>query len=247
MIVIPAIDLKDGRCVRLRQGRLDAVTEFSDDPVGVARRWEEEGACYLHVVDLDGALAGKPVHCRVVAAIVRSVRIPVEVGGGIRSEDDIRRMIDLGADRVVLGTFVCQAPEGLVKLVQEFGPRIAVGIDARDGWVQVRGWTQIMRLRAVDLARMADAAGVRTVIVTDTASDGMLCGVNVSGVAEVCDVVNCGVIASGGVSSVGDIRALRELRRRNLVGVIVGRALYEGVVCLRDLLGVAGESKDDVD
>ncbi|MGQ9663204.1 MAG: 1-(5-phosphoribosyl)-5-[(5-phosphoribosylamino)methylideneamino]imidazole-4-carboxamide isomerase [Kiritimatiellia bacterium] len=244
MLVIPAIDLKDGRCVRLRQGRLDALTEFSDDPVGMARRWAREGASYLHVVDLDGAFTGRPVHLAVVAQIVRQTDISVEFGGGLRTEQSVREALGCGVDRVVLGTRVCQEPELMARLVRVFGPRIAVAIDAREGWIQVKGWTETTRLRSVEFARRADEAGVTTLIVTDTSMDGTLGGPNLRGIDEVCQAVKCRVIASGGIASVEHVRRLRALRRANLVGIIVGRALYDGTARLAELTAAASERND---
>jgi phosphoribosylformimino-5-aminoimidazole carboxamide ribotide isomerase len=240
LTVIPAIDLKGGRCVRLLQGREDAVTVYGDDPVAMARHWVAEGAARLHVVDLDGAFRGTPMHSDAMAAIIRSIDIPVQVGGGLRSEDDVQAMVDAGADRVILGTRACQDPAALSHLVAKFGGKIAVGIDARDGKVQVKGWTETTGTRAVDLAKAVAGRGVGTIIVTDTATDGMLQGPNLPTVQAVCDAVGCGVIASGGVSAVRDVSALARLARPNLRGVIVGKALYEGRATLRELQEAAG-------
>ena len=233
--VIPAIDLKGGRCVRLRQGRAEDVTVYSDDPVDMARRWVAEGAQYLHVVDLDGAFEGHPVHTEVIARIAKAIPIPVEVGGGLRTEADIRKVIACGVDRAIVGTRALQDPAVLAAWAAEFGAHLAVGIDARNGLVQIRGWVETTAIRAVDLATTADKAGVTTLIYTDTATDGMLGGVNAKAVDEICAAVRCGVIASGGVSSAGDIRALCALGRTNLAGAIVGKALYEGTVRFAEL------------
>ena len=235
MYILPAIDLKGGRCVRLRQGLPDQMTVYGDDPVAVARQWVAEGAEWLHVVDLDGAFEGQPRHRDVVAGIVAAAGIPVEFGGWLRTDDDIRLMLDAGVSRVVLGTRVCTQPAELGRLVGLFDARLAVGIDARDGWVQIRGWAESTALRAVELAAQVSRAGVRTVIYTDTATDGMLAGPNVPAVAEVCRVAACDVIASGGVAAVGDVVRLCGVGAPNLVGVIVGKALYEGAVRLDEL------------
>jgi len=236
--IIPAIDLKDGRCVRLRQGRADDVSVYSDDPVEMARHWAASGATILHVVDLDGAFQGRPVHTDTISAIAKAVDIPVEVGGGLRTDDDVRGLLEGGVARVIIGTRALSEPEALDCLVKEFGSSIAVGIDARDGLVQVKGWLETTDVRAVDLAAKVEAMGVRTLIVTDTATDGMLGGVNVSAVQAVCGRVSGDVIASGGVSSAADVRSLRGLECPNLVGVIVGKALYDGKVTLAELLAV---------
>ena len=236
MIIIPAIDLKDGRCVRLRQGRADESITYSEDPVGMARRWVDAGAPYLHVVDLDGAFQGRPVHTDVVTAIAQAISIPVEVGGGLRTDADIRRVLDGGATRAIIGTRALAAPDELRKLADTFGPRLVVGIDARNGRVQVRGWVETTDVQAADLARTAADAGVRTLIYTDTATDGMLRGPNTAAVDALCAAVDIDVIASGGVSRVEDVTALKALNCPNLIGVIVGKALYEGTVTLEDLM-----------
>jgi phosphoribosylformimino-5-aminoimidazole carboxamide ribotide isomerase len=244
LTVIPAIDLKNGRCVRLRQGDASRETVYSDDPVEVARRWAAEGAARIHVVDLDGAFQGRPVHATVVADIVRAVSARVQVGGGLRTDDDMEAMLDAGVDRVVVGTRVLSAPRDIDRMVNRFGARVAVGVDARNGFVQVNGWVNTTERKAVDVARMADAAGVRAIVFTDTTRDGMLGGVNVDAMAAMCDAVKCGVIASGGVASADDVAALARLRRPNLEGVIVGKALYEGRVAFAALAGAAGEGKE---
>ena len=240
-LVIPAVDLKEGRCVRLRQGVATAETVYGSDPLAMARTWQREGAEYLHLVDLDGAFAGKVMQSVLVGAIAQAVTIPVEVGGGVRTRAEIRRYLDLGVKRVVIGTWVCGATdEDLAALFAEFGPALAVGIDARGGAVQVKGWTETTALAATDLAKRLARLGAQTIIYTDTARDGMLLGANMDAVFEMCDSVSCNVIASGGVSSAEDVLLLREGGRDNLLGVIVGKALYEGRVSLAELLG-AGE------
>lgn len=233
--VIPAIDLKGGRCVRLRQGRAEDETIYSDDPVAMARRWVEEGGRYLHVVDLDGAFQGAPAHLDAIAKISAAVKIPVEVGGGLRTADDVQRVLDCGVDRAIVGTRALQDPAVLKTWAARFGTHLAVGIDARNGFVQIKGWVETTATRAVDLARLADQAGVRTLIYTDTATDGMLRGVNAAAMDEMCGAVQCDVIASGGVSSPADVEALCRLSRPNLRGAIVGKALYEGAVTLGQL------------
>ncbi len=239
-LIIPAIDLKDGKCVRLRQGKAEDKTVYSDDPVAMARRWEGQGARFLHVVDLDGAFEGHSVHEEIVIAIAQAVQMPVDIGGGIRTDDQIRRYLDGGLTRVILGTRACASPEDLQKLADEFGEGLAVGIDAREGRVQVSGWTETTDTDSVDLAKQVDAMGVRTIIYTDTATDGMLRGPNVPVMGEVCAAVSCHVVASGGITTTDDIRELKALNRPNLVGAIVGKALYDGAVTLEELQGVGG-------
>jgi len=228
----PAIDLKDGQCVRLRQGRADAVTVYSTDPVAMARQWADAGGDWLHVVDLDGAFAGHPVHHEVVRAMAAAISIPVELGGGLRTDDDIQRMLDAGVRRVILGTRACADPDALAALVKKFGDRIAVGIDARNGKVQVKGWVETTETLAVDLAIKVSSVGVETIIYTDTATDGMLTGPNLEGVRTLCRAVKSKIIASGGISTAKDITALAALKQPNLDGVIVGKALYEGAVTI---------------
>lgn len=240
MKIYPAIDLMKNQCVRLRQGRADEATVYNADPVDQALQWESQGGEYLHLVDLDGAFAGAPRHTRVIADIVEAVNIPVEVGGGLRTDEHVRELLDVGVDRIILGTRALAEPDALRRLVEEFGARIAVGIDARGGFVQVKGWVETTGTRAVDLARDVAALGVRTIIYTDTATDGMLKGPNLPGMAAMCDAVpTVSVVASGGVSNVDDIRGLAALKRSNLEGAIVGKALYEGTATLADLLAAA--------
>ena len=235
MIILPAIDLKDGKCVRLRQGRADDSKVYSDNPSEMARHWVDEGACYLHVVDLDGAFQGKPVHLSAIADILKSVDIPVEVGGGLRTDEDIKAVLDCGVDRAILGTRAVESPDSLSALLDEFGEKLAVGIDARNGMVQGRGWVNASEMSAVALAEKMDALGVHTIIYTDIATDGMLMGPNIEDTAEICRKVKCRVIASGGITRPGDIQALKNLEASNLVGAIVGKALYEGTVSLSEL------------
>ena len=234
--IFPAIDLKDGRCVRLRQGRADDQTVYAEDPVRMAKRWEQEGARYLHVVDLDGAFQGRPAHLNVIEQIAKQVAIPLQVGGGIRTDEDIRRLLEAGIDRVILGTRLFSDPEGLKEALQRFGAKVALGIDAKDGRVQINGWTKTTETTALSLAKQAEELAIQTVIYTNTARDGMMRGVDLQGVAKLCDRVSISIIASGGVSTFEDIQRLRALRRPNLVGAIVGKALYEGKVQLAELV-----------
>lgn len=236
MLLLPAIDLMDNRCVRLRQGRADDVTVYNNDPVEQARIWEAQGGDFLHVVDLDGAFAGEPRHTDLIARMVAAIKIPVEVGGGLRTDQDVRQLLDVGVTRVILGTRAAADPPALQNLAGTFGAGIAVGIDARDGLVQVRGWVETTTTRAIDLARHVASLGVRTVIYTDTATDGMLKGANIKGMQEMCDAVpELNFVASGGVTGTDDIRALAALQRPNLEGAIIGRALYENTTTLAEL------------
>ena len=237
--IIPAIDLKDGRCVRLRQGVAADATVYSEDPVEMARHWAAQGAQYLHVVDLDGAFQGRPVHQEVIRRIVESLAIPVEVGGGLRTDDDIRSILDAGAARAIIGTRAFAEPQALKRLAAEFGDKLAVGIDARAGQVQVKGWVETTGMQATDLAAMADHVGVRTLIYTDTSRDGMMTGANVAAVAAICRTIRGNVVASGGVTSAADVQALLNLRQANLIGAIVGKSLYEQRVNLKELMALS--------
>ena len=238
-LIFPAIDLKGGRVVRLQQGRADAETVYDHDPAHVARQWEEQGARFLHVVDLDGAFEGEPRNWDGVEAILKAVQIPIQLGGGLRRREQIDTMLNSGVTRVVVGTKACESPDFVTELVHAFGPRIVVGIDARDGFVAVKGWTQSTALPAVEFAQQIDRLGVKTIIFTDVATDGMLAGPNYYAINALCDGVSCNVIASGGVGSAADVHRLQRIAterpHQNLVGVIIGKALYDGRVDLRQL------------
>ncbi len=236
--ILPAIDLRGGRCVRLQQGDYARETVYSDDPVAMARQWEAAGAPLLHLVDLDGARAGQPVNLAVVRAICAALRIPCELGGGIRTVADAQAALAAGVSRVILGTTVAERPELLADFLARFTPaQLVAGIDARDGRVAVRGWEQTAAVTAVDLARRLAAAGCRRFIYTDIRTDGMGTGPNLAAQAELCDALPaCQVIASGGVGTAAHVRALCALARPNLEGVIVGKALYDGRVTFAELL-----------
>ena len=239
MIILPAIDLKDGKCVRLRQGKAEDVTVYSDDPVAQALTWREQGAEQLHVVDLDGAFQGEPKHAEIIARIIRAIGIPVEVGGGLRTDAHVERLLQAGVTRAIIGTRALENIGTLAALVKRFGDAIAVGIDARDGFVQVKGWVETTPTRAADLARQVEAVGVRTIIYTDTATDGMLGGPNLAAMREMCGTVSCRIIASGGVSAPAHVTALKALGCANLYGAIVGKALYDGKTTLAAMRAAA--------
>lgn len=236
MIILPAIDLKDGKCVRLRQGRADEVTIYGDDPAAQAKDWADQGGQELHVVDLDGAFAGTPKHAEVIARIIRAFGGPVEVGGGLRTPEALAAVIDAGATRAIIGSAALDNPEFLVKALDLYGDKIAVGIDARNGYVQTKGWVETTKTLATDLAVAVAKAGVQTIIYTDTATDGMLGGPNLAQMAAICDAApTCQITASGGVSSPFDIANLKALERKNLRAAIVGKALYDGRTTLREM------------
>lgn len=236
MIILPAIDLKGGKCVRLRQGRADDVTVYGDDPAEQARDWHRQGGQELHVVDLDGAFAGTPKHAEIIHRIIEAFGGPVEVGGGIRTPETLAAVLEAGAARAIIGSAALEDPEFLSKAVELYGDRIAVGIDARDGFVQTRGWVETTAVKAVDLASAVAKVGVKTIIYTDTATDGMLGGPNLTQMAAICDAApTCAITASGGVSSPYDVENLKALERANLRAAIVGKALYDGRTTLREM------------
>jgi phosphoribosylformimino-5-aminoimidazole carboxamide ribotide isomerase len=232
MEIIPAIDLRGGRCVRLVQGRYDQETVFSDDPASMARHWEGIGAQRLHVVDLDGAREGGPRNLAVVEAICRAVEIPVELGGGMRTEEMARQALDAGVDRVILGTAALDRNVA-EQMIRALGESVVAGIDARDGLVAVEGWTDTTEVRALDLARELVSLGVQWVIFTDIARDGMLEGPNVAALREMVDGVEASIIASGGIKSIDDLIAVRDA---GAAGAIIGTALYRGQLDLKEAL-----------
>jgi phosphoribosylformimino-5-aminoimidazole carboxamide ribotide isomerase len=240
MIIFPAIDLRNGRCVRLVEGRLDNETVFSDDPAAMARQWAGQGAEYLHVVDLDGAFAGAPQNLAVVKAIVDAVQIPVQLGGGIRSLATVDEVLKTGVSRVILGTSSVSQPDMVAEAVRRFGAeRIVVGIDARDGKVALQGWVEKTEIGAVELAQQMASLGIKHIIFTDIARDGKLQGPNLASIEEMSKALDIGVIASGGVSSIVDIQALKKLESTGVEGIIVGKAIYTGAVNLAEALAVA--------
>lgn len=242
MIILPAIDLKDNKCVRLQQGKADAVTVYSDNPLAQARTWVEQGATQLHVVDLDGAFQGEPRHAPVIGEIIRALRIPVEVGGGLRTDAQIERLLNEGVARAIIGTRALESRALLADLVNRFGDRIAVGIDARDGFVQVKGWVETTQTKAIDLAQQMQSIGVKTIIYTDTATDGMLGGPNLHAMKHMCSAVpKINIIASGGVSAPEHVTALKNLACENLYGAIVGKALYDGKTTLAAMNAAAAQ------
>lgn len=235
MLIIPAIDLKDGACVRLRQGRMDEATVFGNDPLAMASRWVEEGARRLHLVDLNGAFAGEPVNAAAVRAITRAFPdLPVQIGGGIRNRDAAARYFDMGVRWVIIGTQAVKEPDFVAALCAEFPGRVIVGIDARDGMVATEGWAEVSRVRATDLARQFRAAGVSAIVYTDIARDGMLSGVNLESTRELAREGGIPVIASGGVATLDDVKALLACSQSGICGAITGRAIYEGTLDLRE-------------
>ena len=232
MQLYPAIDIKGGKCVRLTQGLFDNVKVYSDTPADMARLWRDQGATFLHLVDLDGALAGRSVNEDVIRSIVEAVDIPVEIGGGIRSEEAVRHMLELGVARVIIGTKAVERPAFMRELVDTFGPdRIVAGVDAKDGLVAVQGWESLSSVTAKELCMQMREFGIRHVVYTDISRDGMLNGPNVEATRQLTEATGIDVIASGGVSSMEDLRCLYEA---GIKGAIIGKALYEKRVDLRE-------------
>lgn len=236
MIIIPAVDIRNGKCVRLRQGRSDDETIFSDDPVAMAVKWAEAGAEYLHVVDLDGAFSGEPQNTELVRRIVDAVDCPVELGGGLRTDEAVEAALATGIERAVVGTRAATDPNWLTVLAERFDGQIAVALDARDGVISLAGWTESSELRAVDFVNNLNALNLAAVIYTDISRDGELVGPNLETTAEVVRLSSHPVIASGGVHTADDVKALTGL---GVMGVIIGRALYEGTITMADALHAA--------
>ncbi len=236
MLIIPAIDLKDGKCVRLVQGKMENVTVYSDVPASMAKHWEKEGAELLHIVDLAGAIEGKPVNLKSIIDIRTSVSVPIEVGGGIRDMETINKFLSLKIDRVVLGTSVVNDPSLLREACRRFPGKILACIDARDGMVAIKGWKETTEKKAIDFAKGLEDSGARAIIFTDIKRDGMLSGPNIDSIKEFTEKVKLPVIASGGVSSIEDIKALIKLP---LEGVIVGKAIYSGSLDLKEAIRLA--------
>ena len=235
MLLIPAIDLKDGKCVRLRQGRMEDETVFADDPLDMAQRWVDAGAQRLHLVDLNGAFAGQPVNTQVIRRIADAFPdVPIQVGGGIRDEDTVQLYLDAGVQYVIIGTKAVSAPHFINDLCLEFPGHIIVGLDAKDGKVAIDGWSKLSHHDVIDMARHFERDGVEAIIYTDISRDGMMHGVNVEATVKLASEITTPVIASGGISTLDDIKALRVVKEEGIMGAIIGRALYEGSIDLAE-------------
>jgi len=235
MLLIPAIDLKDGKCVRLRQGRMEDETIFADDPLEIAQRWVDAGARRLHLVDLNGAFAGKPVNADVIHRIAEAFPdVPIQVGGGIRDEDTVQLYLDAGVQYVIIGTKAVSAPHFVNDLCLEFPGHIIVGLDAKDGRVAIDGWSKLSNHDIVDLAKRFERDGVEAIVYTDISRDGMMKGVNVDATVKLASAISIPVIASGGITDLDDIRALQAVADEGIMGAIIGRALYEGTIDLAE-------------
>jgi phosphoribosylformimino-5-aminoimidazole carboxamide ribotide isomerase len=237
MIVIPAIDLKDGNCVRLIQGKKDAVTVYSNNPANTAKQWESYGAKLLHIVDLDGAFTGSQKNLNAIIKIRQSVKIALQVGGGIRSIGNIMNLFSAGIDRIIIGTAAIEDPELLTSSCRKYPGQVLIGIDAKEGMVAIRGWEEVTSINAKELARRLEIMGVAGIIYTDINRDGMLSGPNIEATREMVESVNIPVIASGGVSGIEDIKNLMEIK--GLWGVITGKAIYSGALDLKEAMKIA--------
>lgn len=242
MLVIPAIDLKEGRCVRLSQGDFNRVTIYESDPVAVARKWQEAGAERIHVVDLDGSLAGQPRNLSAISRIVQEINVPIEVGGGIRDLRTIENYLNLGVKWVILGTAAIKDASFLQEACQAFPERVILGIDAVNGMVTVQGWTERTEIPALQVARRYASSGIVAIVYTDVTRDGMRTGVNIEQTCSLAEAVDVPVIASGGVKGLSDIETLLKYEHKGIMGVIVGRALYTGDLSLREAIGLAKKS-----
>ena len=238
MIIIPAIDIKGGKCVRLVQGRKDDETVFSDDPAAMAEKWAHAGAELIHVVDLDGAFEKSPQNIDVVKQIINHIDTPIQLGGGIRNEQTVRKYLDMGVKRVILGTEAINKPDWVEQTAKSFPGGIVVGIDARNGFVAIEGWTESTRIQAVDLARRFENCGVAAINFTDIHRDGMQTGPNLEETRRLAEAINIPVVASGGVSSIKDIKNLLPLEAVGVVGVITGKALYSGTLDFKEALSL---------
>jgi len=235
MLLIPAIDLKDGKCVRLRQGRMEDETVFADDPLDMAQRWVDAGARRLHLVDLNGAFAGQPVNTQVIHRIADAFPdVPIQVGGGIRDEDTVQLYLDAGVQYVIIGTKAVSAPHFINDLCLEFPGHIIVGLDAKDGKVAIDGWSKLSHHDVIDMAQHFERDGVEAIIYTDISRDGMMQGVNVEATVKLASEITTPVIASGGISTMDDIKTLRAVTEEGIMGAIIGRALYEGSIDLAE-------------
>lgn len=236
MRIYPAIDIKDGKCVRLLQGRFSDVTVYGDNPAETAKKWESEGGEFIHVVDLDGALKGHGVNADAIKEICKSVSVPVQTGGGIRTMEDIKAKFDCGIARVIIGTKAVSDSEFVKRAVDKYGDKIVIGIDAKDGMVAIEGWEKTSEFTAIEFAKKMTAIGVQTIVYTDIATDGTLAGPNIAAMSEMVKAVDADIIASGGI---GSIEHIKSLIPTGVEGVIVGRALYTGNVDLGDAISAA--------
>jgi len=236
MEIIPAIDLLNGKCVRLNQGNYNEVTKFNSDPVKQAQTWESQGAKRLHLVDLDGAKTGEPINDLTIKEIKKSITIPIQLGGGIRTSDRAKELFDIGIDRIILGTIAIEKPELVKDLSEEYPQRVAVGIDAKEGMVATRGWLKESEIASLDLAKQLNDLELAAIISTDIATDGTLKGPNIQALREIAEISINPVIASGGIGTIADLISLADFADEGIEGIIVGRALYDGSIDLKEAI-----------
>lgn len=239
MIIIPAVDIKQGKCVRLLQGRMEDTTLYSDSPVTMAQKWEAKGAQLIHIVDLDGAFAKGVVNFDAIKQILAGIKVPIQVGGGIRDLQTIQMYIDAGVSKVIIGSEAVYNPQLVKDACKRFPGKIVVGIDARDGMVATEGWSQTSKVRAVDLAKEFESCGVAAINFTDIHRDGMQTGPNIEETAALAEAVNIPIVASGGVSTLQDIKNLLKIEKKGVTGVITGRAIYEGTLDLEEAIRIS--------
>ena len=243
MLIIPAVDIKSGKCVRLVQGRKDEETVFSDDPAAMARKWEQAGAELIHVIDLDGAFEKSPQNIDAVKNILRTVDAPIQLGGGIRDEQTALTFLEMGVQKVIIGTEAIKNPEWVERLADRFADRVIVGIDARNGLVSIEGWTEDTRIRAVDLAKRFENCGIAAINFTDIHRDGMQSGPNIEETRKLAEAIDIPVVASGGVATIKDIQNLLPLESVGVIGVITGKALYSGTLTFSEALALVRSKK----
>jgi phosphoribosylformimino-5-aminoimidazole carboxamide ribotide isomerase len=243
MHIIPAVDIKNGKCVRLKQGRMNEETIFSSNPVEMAQKWANYGVRLLHIVDLDGAFQKKPQNTNIIKDIIASINIPIQVGGGIRTLSTIQMYLDMGVSRVVLGTEAIRNPEQVAKFCTAFPEQIVIGIDAKNGKVAVEGWTETTSVNAIDLAKQFENTGVAAINFTDIHRDGMQTGPNIQATKALAEAISIPIVASGGVSTIKDIKNLLEVAESGIVGVICGRSLYEGTLDLSEAVAITEQSQ----
>jgi len=238
MLIIPAVDIKNKKCVRLKQGLPNQEIIYSDDPVEVAKKWESLGAKWLHIIDLDGAFKGEPVNLDVIEAIIKNIKIPIELGGGLRTETVIKKILNLGVKRAILGTAAIENTSLIKSLCKKYKERIAVGIDSKDGKVAIKGWLKNSNVDSITLAKNMVRLGVKTLICTDIKRDGMLQGPNIEYLKRIAENVDAEIIASGGISSLEDVKKIAELEKFGITGMIIGKALYSGDIDLKEALAL---------
>jgi len=239
MIIIPAVDISSGKCVRLRQGRKGEIKEYSDNPIEMALKWEKEGAELLHLIDLDRTIDGSTQNTNIIEDIVKILKIPVELGGGLRTMNDIEWALSVGVERIIIGTSVVENRKFVEEALRSFGnKKIIIGIDARNGYTAIKGWKETTKIKAIELAVEMKKIGIKTIIYTDIKRDGMLTGPNIEEIKKIIESTNINIIASGGISSIDDIKNLKSLNQPRLEGIIVGKALYEDKFSLKDAISL---------